>query len=466
MRAREYAAQASSSTTPAIPGTTMSSPTMSFSPSPSSSLSPPATYTFAPRSSSHVSRQPTTTTIQGTTQLPPVIPPLSFENDAENENSSSNGPGSGGRSEVQEPLDPFTGQWINETDQILARYGSLRDFMRRVRNQRRSVEGGDSGAELLSSEFMTSASSASSVSSEGRPLSWSQLERSPDISGTGRDPHTAPSSGPNGDRRRSGEIEGLQHAIGVLRGDGLSVGRSVQFLEMYGERLRREAAERERQREEGRSGRQERRQFPRPLDQIREQEWFRPRTANAGANPNPTRNASASANGIRGRSVNTNWHDVVMNRPASMEDVWENAESDSDEDGVDVFFPVSRSSRAGSGSVPAPGGPRGQGQSEGVRHQRFRMGNNTNSGLGSGLSVGTGSGARPGTGGSGGAGVGDFGHPPAAPRLRMLNRLRGNNMAGGGNLNSGPGARRFSMFARRIGDLGDYMVSSTLQVSF
>ncbi|KAF5353959.1 hypothetical protein D9756_007030 [Leucocoprinus leucothites] len=198
------------------PPTSMSSPLAQFSPSSSSSLSPPPTYTLTAPSHPRVTSP----------QSPPVIPPLSFESNTHNEVGMSN-PGVP-RSEVQEPLGTTARQWIADSDEFLRR-------QQRMRNLLRSYQSG----QLPSSALSASSSSVSSASSVGAQVSWSQLERSPERaeSATGLPEPGIGSSGTHHSAR--GEAEGLHDAIRVLRGDGLSVDRSLQFLD----RLRQQRAE-------------------------------------------------------------------------------------------------------------------------------------------------------------------------------------------------------------------------------
>ncbi|KAJ3562783.1 hypothetical protein NP233_g9355 [Leucocoprinus birnbaumii] len=72
-----------------------------------------------------------------------------------------------------------------------------------------------------SATLSRSSSSISSGSSLGGRVSFSQLERSPE----------RPES--TGYQMGRGDAEGLRDAIRVLRGDGLSVDRSLQFLDRY-----------------------------------------------------------------------------------------------------------------------------------------------------------------------------------------------------------------------------------------
>ncbi|KXN83065.1 hypothetical protein AN958_01902 [Leucoagaricus sp. SymC.cos] len=206
-RAREYAAQASSSR----PATSMSSPAAPSSTYPSS-LSPPATYTLSAASRP---RPPTTMNPQS----PPVIPPLAFENDRQ---SLADGPVNSRepRSDVQEPLSSTAQQWINRSDELLRRQQALRNYLgSRYQDPSRSLN-----------DLSASSSSVSSASSNERPVSLFQLERSPERaeSVTGNSSTSRVGAGADGEYP-----EGLRDALRVLRGDGLSVDRSMQILDQF-----------------------------------------------------------------------------------------------------------------------------------------------------------------------------------------------------------------------------------------
>lgn len=431
------------------------------------------------------------------------------------------------RSEVQEPLDDVARQRISESDELLRRQGHFRELLRRYHEERRrageNTTGASASSAVPSAMFSASASSVSSASSEGRTLSWSYLERSPERpesenAGSGLGPSA-------GHQRASGDAEGLHHATGVSRGDGLSLDRSTQLLDRQRIELRRRMAEpngpgdgawRLRRGEQADVEWSER--FMNQVREAREivragdaniQRWRNnshasaatSATTNTPATPasNPSNSASGfvsiadlimggardrennngnSSNGQNTRPTHPRWHEVVLNTPTSMED--EGDDSDSDDDDFDdaVFYTVSRRMREP--PVPMPVGSRGMTE---PRYHRYRAPNlNSNSGPSSGTTTGTGTGGRPvtrsglGSGGNGtttGTGnASEFGRPTAlAPRFlreRMIHRLRANSMMSGNGLSgSGPGTvtGRFGRLGRRL-DLGDYMVSSSSMSHF
>ncbi|KAF9450400.1 hypothetical protein P691DRAFT_473319 [Macrolepiota fuliginosa MF-IS2] len=175
LRTREYTAQASSPTAAARPGTTIPSPITPFSPS--SSLSPPPTYRFA-----RPIQRGTATQGSGSgsahSHSPPVIPPLSFENDTANQNQNGNesesntASSSGERSEVQEPLGAVTRRWVRETGEI-ANNPRFADALRQYYEERRRRGRPEQSNESLGSED-SSVGSPSSV--ESRSASWLHLQ--------------------------------------------------------------------------------------------------------------------------------------------------------------------------------------------------------------------------------------------------------------------------------------------------
>lgn len=147
-------------------------------------------------------------------QSPPVIPPLSFENN-EIHNSII---AERSRLQVQEPSSTAH-LWATESDDLLRR-------QQRMRNILRSYQNGQAPASTLSS----SSSSMLSAESHGEQLSSSRLENSPEgitgVFGSGSSSRISDLH-----HSRSGNVEGIHDAIYALRGDGLSVDRSLQFLD-------------------------------------------------------------------------------------------------------------------------------------------------------------------------------------------------------------------------------------------
>lgn len=154
-------------------------------------------------------------------QSPPVIPPLSFENNEINNSSIAERL----RLRVQEPSSTAH-LWSTETDDLLRR----QQWMMRLL---RSYQNGQAPASTPSS----SSSSMLSAESHGEQVSWSQLDNSPE-SITGGFGSGSSSRISEMHHSRSGNVEGLHDAIYALREDGLSVDRSLQFLD----RLRQQRA--------------------------------------------------------------------------------------------------------------------------------------------------------------------------------------------------------------------------------
>lgn len=150
-------------------------------------------------------------------QSPPVIPPLSFENDEINNSTIAERL----RPRVQEPSSTAH-LWSTETDDLLRRQQWTRLL--------RSYQNGQAPALTLSS----SSSSMLSAESHSEQVSWSQLENSPE-SITGGFGSGSSSRISEMYHSRSGNVRGLHDAIYALRGDGLSVDRSLQFLDRYGQ---------------------------------------------------------------------------------------------------------------------------------------------------------------------------------------------------------------------------------------
>lgn len=211
-RVREYTAPGLSSRPP----TSMSSLT-AFSPSSSSSLSPPPPYTFSAPSRP---RQPGVTSPQS----PPVIPPLSFENDPMNEAGAASRAG-GLRSEVQEPLDQTSQRWLSDSDNSLGSQPIIRHSFRTRQDTH----------QLPNPVLSASSSSVSSASSDGRPMLLSQLERSPERpdSTTGHLNVGSVSSPSETYHPGQGDAAGLRDALQVLQGDGLTVDRSLQIMDRF-----------------------------------------------------------------------------------------------------------------------------------------------------------------------------------------------------------------------------------------
>lgn len=518
---REYAAQTSSSVpssssfaaaarpTPAT-ATSISPPAMSsgFLPSQSTtSLPSAAPYMLAPEQPSRnlfVLRPPPRYQyphphphgLSGGTQSPPVIPPLSFENDS-SENAAA-ATAAGGRtrerSDVQEPLNSVA----NENEQMRQGYISLlrrqrRDGMAR-RGDENSIGEGErpSNARFSASaahpHFLSSSSPSSSSSStpfdiDRRQLSWTHLERLLERSPERFEHRTNPGSS--------------SHAAENRFRSNMDVMLPVTERQR---RMRQEAVEERR---------------------IAETHWDVSRWRNdhnnahaptrnmattdisdaSGAIPdvthdrirrareihaqNDSRSTNTGNNSENSRSHTRRWYNVIDDNLRSVH-TEEEDEDDSDEDLDLGSFPLTRQYR----DPPLPTfGPRMplprlesrlQGAVERERENlvsRHRLHTNSgyvgwnppqgyeragprprNTAAGGSQDTNRAGGSVSGGASTAAGAVNDLGRPSRL-RERAIHRLRaGSSMAGSNNGPGGNGMMRFRL-GRRFGDLGDYMVS-------